>query len=164
MRPSTSESCDSVDPVIYRTRPMPTMDESIMPTSLGDGTERRGQVITGLRRLRPEVLATREVQFALEAYSVYRAGNWTAFFALAKGAPYVASCLMHAFFNKLRSRALKVLHSTVSLSPSSATTGQLHSHLAAWVGHVDARKLFLARALSEHPRRPCWRGRNLPLE
>jgi hypothetical protein len=106
-------------------------------------------VITGLRRLRPEVLATREVQFALETYNVYRAGNWTAFFALAKGAPYVASCLMHAFFNKMRSRALKVLHSTVSLSPGSAS-------------HMHARTRF--RAYSEQPQETLLERTDLPLE
>jgi hypothetical protein len=96
----------------------------------------RGQVITGLRRLRPEVLATREVQFALEVYNVYQQGNWTAFFALARGAPYVAACLMHFFFNKLRSRALQVLHTTVRSAAAATHLNPLREQRSVVFGSV----------------------------
>lgn len=68
------------------------------------------QVIDGLKGLRPQVLRSREVQFALEVYGVYQHGNWQRFFQLVEGAPYIAACLMHFFFNNIRARALRLVN------------------------------------------------------
>jgi hypothetical protein len=68
------------------------------------------QVLTGLKQLRPEVLRSREVQFALAVFNAYQLGNWAKFFQLAAAAPYVPACLMHFFFNPMRARALRLLN------------------------------------------------------
>ena len=63
-----------------------------------------------LMGLRPNVVHSPEMRFALEVFTVYRAGNWVRFFRLLDEAPYMAACVMHIFFRKAQAQALKLMN------------------------------------------------------
>jgi len=64
-----------------------------------------------LAKMTPDIRNTNEVLFAREVARASRAGNYIAFFRLARRATYLQACLMHAHFAKLRTQALASLHS-----------------------------------------------------
>ena len=51
-----------------------------------------------LVRLRPTVLRSGEVRFALRAFCCARAGDYVRFFRLAAGASYLQACILHGAF------------------------------------------------------------------
>jgi hypothetical protein len=62
-----------------------------------------------LSKLRPEILATPALQFYLRIQRANAARDYIAFFRLAREAPYMASCLLHAYFVPIRARVLRQL-------------------------------------------------------
>ncbi|CAM6115629.1 unnamed protein product [Calypogeia fissa] len=64
-----------------------------------------------LAKMTPEIRNSQPVRFARDVARACRAGNFVAFFRLAREASYLQACLMHAHFSKLRTQALASLHS-----------------------------------------------------
>tara|TARA_B100000674_G_scaffold498515_1_gene537344 strand:+ start:436 stop:2964 length:2529 start_codon:yes stop_codon:yes gene_type:complete len=62
-----------------------------------------------LSKLRPEILAAPALQFYLRIQRANTARDYIAFFRLARDAPYMASCLLHAYFVPVRARVLRQL-------------------------------------------------------
>jgi len=72
----------------------------------------RSEMLNDLRGVRPEVLAHRDVQFALECHRAYHESNVATFFRLVKKATYLQTCCLHKFFNRIRGKALELMNST----------------------------------------------------
>lgn len=66
-----------------------------------------------LRGLRPDVLRSPPVQFAIKVHNTYKSGNYAGFFRLAAQAPYVTACLLSVFFTSARRKYLRLLNATV---------------------------------------------------
>eukprot|EP00897_Mesotaenium_endlicherianum_P008027 jgi/Mesen1/7252/ME000373S06318 len=60
--------------------------------------------------VRSQVLRSRPVQFAREAFLAYRLGNYRRFFQLAGRASYLEGALLHLHFPHVREHALLALH------------------------------------------------------
>ncbi|XP_034741540.1 germinal-center associated nuclear protein isoform X1 [Etheostoma cragini] len=76
-----------------------------------------GDTLREVQQFREEVRNSPEVKFAVHAFTAVDSNNFVRFFKLVKGASYLASCLLHRYFNQVRAKALKVLNlaHTVSL-------------------------------------------------
>lgn len=46
------------------------------------------------------------MKFAVQAFAAVNSNNFVRFFKLVKGASYLASCLLHRYFNQVRNRFL----------------------------------------------------------
>ena len=62
-----------------------------------------------LSKLCPDVLGAPALKFYLRIQRANAARDYIAFFNLVQGAPYMASCLLHAYFVPVRARALRQL-------------------------------------------------------
>lgn len=82
-----------------------------------------------LAKMTPEIRNTNEVLFAREVARASRAGNYIAFFRLARRATYLQACLMHAHFAKLRTQALASLHSGLQKNQGIPVT-----QVVKWLG------------------------------
>ena len=56
-----------------------------------------------VQQFREEVRNSPEVKFAVQAFTAVNSNNFVRFFKLVKGASYLASCLLHRYFNQVRS-------------------------------------------------------------
>ncbi|XP_017164946.1 germinal-center associated nuclear protein [Poecilia reticulata] len=68
-----------------------------------------GDILREVQQFRDEVRKSPEVKFAVQAFTAVSSNNFVRFFKLVKGASYLSSCLLHRYFNQVRSKALKVL-------------------------------------------------------
>ncbi|XP_043987465.1 germinal-center associated nuclear protein isoform X2 [Gambusia affinis] len=68
-----------------------------------------GDILREVQRFRHEVRKSPEVRFAVQAFAAVSSNNFVRFFKLVKGASYLSSCLLHRYFNQVRSKALKAL-------------------------------------------------------
>lgn len=59
-----------------------------------------------IQQFREEVRNSPEVKFAVQAFAAVNSNNFVRFFKLVKGASYLASCLLHRYFNQVRNRFL----------------------------------------------------------
>uniref|UniRef100_A0A3Q3DZS7 Germinal-center associated nuclear protein n=1 Tax=Labrus bergylta TaxID=56723 RepID=A0A3Q3DZS7_9LABR len=57
--------------------------------------------------------------FAVQAFAAVNSNNFVRFFKLVKGASYLASCLLHRYFNQVRAKALKTLNIAHTIGPRS---------------------------------------------
>lgn len=55
-----------------------------------------------MQQFRDEVRNSPEVKFAVQAFTAVSSNNFVRFFKLVKGASYLASCLLHRYFNQVR--------------------------------------------------------------
>lgn len=62
-----------------------------------------------LSKLCPDILGAPALKFYLRIQRANAARDYIAFFNLVQGAPYMASCLLHAYFVPVRARALRQL-------------------------------------------------------
>ncbi|XP_076016638.1 germinal-center associated nuclear protein [Genypterus blacodes] len=69
-----------------------------------------GDILREVQQFRDEVRNSPEVKFAVQAFAALNNNNFVRFFKLVKGASYLASCLLHRYFNQVRSKALKTLN------------------------------------------------------
>lgn len=69
-----------------------------------------GDILREVQQFRDLVRDSVEVKFAVQAFSAVNSNNFVRFFKLVKSASYLASCLLHRYFNQVRSRALKTLN------------------------------------------------------
>ncbi|XP_032423660.1 germinal-center associated nuclear protein isoform X2 [Xiphophorus hellerii] len=68
-----------------------------------------GDILREVQQFRDEVRKSLEVKFAVQAFAAVSSNNFVRFFKLVKGASYLSSCLLHRYFNQVRSKALKAL-------------------------------------------------------
>ncbi|XP_071448238.1 germinal-center associated nuclear protein [Hetaerina americana] len=73
----------------------------IILMNLGDGN-----FMWEVQELRPEIQQSIPVRFAVQVYFALSSGNYVRFFKLIKSATYLNACLMHRYFNQVRTKAL----------------------------------------------------------
>ncbi|XP_053296244.1 germinal-center associated nuclear protein [Pleuronectes platessa] len=78
-----------------------------------------GDSLREVQQFRDEVRNSPEVKFAVQAFSAVSNNNFVRFFKLVKGASYLASCLLHRYFNQVRAKALKTLNIAHTTGPRS---------------------------------------------
>lgn len=55
-----------------------------------------------MQQFRDDVRNSPEVKFAVQAFAAVNSNNFVRFFKLVKAASYLASCLLHRYFNQVR--------------------------------------------------------------
>ncbi|XP_018552194.1 LOW QUALITY PROTEIN: germinal-center associated nuclear protein [Lates calcarifer] len=78
-----------------------------------------GDILREVQQFRDEVRNSPEVKFAVQAFAAVNSNNFVRFFKLVKGASYLASCLLHRYFNQVRAKALKTLNMAHTVGPRS---------------------------------------------
>lgn len=78
-----------------------------------------GDILREVQQFRDEVRNSPEVKFAVQAFTAVNSNNFVRFFKLVKGASYLASCLLHRYFNQVRAKALKSLNMAHTVGPRS---------------------------------------------
>ncbi|KAM6978448.1 germinal-center associated nuclear protein-like [Tautogolabrus adspersus] len=78
-----------------------------------------GDILRDVQQFREEVRNSPEVKFAVQAFAAVNSNNFVRFFKLLKGASYLASCLLHRYFNEVRAKALKILNIAYTNGPQS---------------------------------------------
>ncbi|MEQ2188007.1 hypothetical protein GOODEAATRI_010573 [Goodea atripinnis] len=78
-----------------------------------------GDILREVQQFRDEVRKSPEVKFAVQAFAAVSSNNFVRFFKLVKGASYLSSCLLHRYFNQVRSKALKALNMAHTVGPRS---------------------------------------------
>ncbi|KAM9365403.1 germinal-center associated nuclear protein isoform 2-T2 [Pholidichthys leucotaenia] len=78
-----------------------------------------GDILREVQQFRDEVRNSPQVKFAVQAFSAVNSNNFVRFFKLVKGASYMASCLLHRYFNQVRAKALKTLNIAHTVGPRS---------------------------------------------
>nr|XP_046259110.1 germinal-center associated nuclear protein [Scatophagus argus] len=78
-----------------------------------------GDILREVQQFRDEVRNSPEVKFAVQAFAAVNSNNFVRFFKLVKGGSYLASCLMHRYFNQVRAKALKTLNLAHTVGPRS---------------------------------------------
>ncbi|XP_019955220.2 germinal-center associated nuclear protein [Paralichthys olivaceus] len=80
-----------------------------------------GDILREVQQFRDDVRNSPEVKFAVHAFAAVNSNNFVRFFKLVKGASYLASCLLHRYFNQVRAKALKTLSIAHTVGPRSTT-------------------------------------------
>ncbi|CAN9497974.1 unnamed protein product [Ophioblennius macclurei] len=78
-----------------------------------------GDILREVQQFRDEVRNSPEVKFAVQAFAAVNCNNFVRFFKLVKRASYLASCLLHRYFNQVRAKALKNLNTAHTVGPRS---------------------------------------------
>ncbi|XP_017285867.1 germinal-center associated nuclear protein isoform X2 [Kryptolebias marmoratus] len=78
-----------------------------------------GDILREVQQFREEVRNSPEVKFAVQAFAAVNSNNFVRFFKLVKRASYLASCLLHRYFNQVRAMALKALNMAHTVGPRS---------------------------------------------
>ncbi|XP_034430226.1 germinal-center associated nuclear protein isoform X2 [Hippoglossus hippoglossus] len=78
-----------------------------------------GDSLREVQQFRDDVRNSPEVKFAVQAFAAVSNNNFVRFFKLVKGASYLASCLLHRYFNQVRAKALKTLNIAHTVGPRS---------------------------------------------
>ncbi|KAF7658146.1 hypothetical protein LDENG_00016710 [Lucifuga dentata] len=80
-----------------------------------------GDILREVQQFRDEVRNSPEVKFAVQAFAALNSNNFVRFFKLVKGASYLASCLLHRYFNQVRTKALKTLNMAHTVGSQRST-------------------------------------------
>ncbi|XP_023278966.1 LOW QUALITY PROTEIN: germinal-center associated nuclear protein [Seriola lalandi dorsalis] len=78
-----------------------------------------GDILREVQQFRDDVRNSPEVKFAVHVFTAVNSNNFVRFFKLVKGASYLASCLLHRYFNQVRAKALKTLNIAHTVGPRS---------------------------------------------
>ncbi|XP_034077413.1 germinal-center associated nuclear protein isoform X1 [Gymnodraco acuticeps] len=78
-----------------------------------------GDILREVQQFRDEVRNSPEVKFAVQVFTAVNSNNFVRFFKLVKGASYLASCLLHRYFNQVRAMALKIMNTAHTVGPRS---------------------------------------------
>ncbi|XP_074514474.1 germinal-center associated nuclear protein [Sebastes fasciatus] len=78
-----------------------------------------GDILREVQQFRDEVRNSPEVKFAVHVFAALDNNNFVRFFKLVKRASYLASCLLHGYFNQVRAKALKLLSIAHTVGPRS---------------------------------------------
>ena len=62
-----------------------------------------------LSKTRPEILHSPFVRFAVQLNGLYHDGNYVKFFSVVRKTSFLISCILHAYFDPVRARAIKLL-------------------------------------------------------
>lgn len=71
---------------------------------------------------REEVRNSPEVMLAVQAFTAVNSNNFVRFFKLVKGASYLASCLLHRYFNQVRGRFPFILENRLITTCQKSST------------------------------------------
>ncbi|KAK5921323.1 hypothetical protein CgunFtcFv8_025038 [Champsocephalus gunnari] len=78
-----------------------------------------GDILREVQQFRDDVRNSPEVKFAVQVFTAVNSNNFVRFFKLVKGASYLASCLLHRYFNQVRAMALKIMNTAHTVGPRS---------------------------------------------
>ncbi|KAK7877941.1 hypothetical protein WMY93_031417 [Mugilogobius chulae] len=78
-----------------------------------------GDILREVQQFRDEIRNSPEVKFAVQAFSAVSSNNFVRFFKLVRSTSYLCSCLLHRYFNQVRSRALSILNMAHTVGPRS---------------------------------------------
>ncbi|TNN68550.1 Germinal-center associated nuclear protein [Liparis tanakae] len=78
-----------------------------------------GDILREVEQYREEVRNSPEVKLAVQAFTAVNSNNFVRFFKLVKSASYLASCLLHRYFNQVRAKALSILNIAHTVGPRS---------------------------------------------
>ncbi|XP_076858543.1 germinal-center associated nuclear protein [Brachyhypopomus gauderio] len=81
-----------------------------------------GDILREVQQFRKEVRDSAEVKFAVQAFAALNSNNFVRFFKLVKTASYLASCILHRYFNQVRRTALKALNIAYTVGSQRSTT------------------------------------------
>ncbi|KAM4608580.1 germinal-center associated nuclear protein [Polymixia lowei] len=81
-----------------------------------------GDILREVQQFREEVRNSPEVKFAVQAFAAVNSNNFVRFFRLVKNASYLASCLLHRYFNQVRGKALRTLNIAHTVGSQRSTT------------------------------------------
>jgi len=62
-----------------------------------------------VQELRQEVRESAHVRFATAVYAALNSNNYVKFFKLLRTATFLNGCIMHRYFNQVRTKALAVI-------------------------------------------------------
>ncbi|CAL8266206.1 unnamed protein product [Lota lota] len=80
-----------------------------------------GDILREVQQFRDEVRNSAEVKFAVQAFTALNSNNFVRFFKLVKCASYLASCLLHRYFNQVRAKGLLTLNTAHTVGPQRST-------------------------------------------
>ncbi|XP_061679793.1 germinal-center associated nuclear protein [Syngnathoides biaculeatus] len=80
-----------------------------------------GDILREVQQFRDVVRNSPEVCFAVEAFAALNNNNFVRFFKLVTRASYLASCLLHRYFNQVRAKALKTLTIAHTVGPRATS-------------------------------------------
>ncbi|XP_052462494.1 germinal-center associated nuclear protein isoform X1 [Carassius gibelio] len=80
-----------------------------------------GDILREVQQFRKEVRESREVNFAVQAFAALNSNNFVRFFKLVSAASYLSSCILHRYFNQVRSKALKILNVAFTVGSQRST-------------------------------------------
>ncbi|XP_055071228.2 germinal-center associated nuclear protein [Misgurnus anguillicaudatus] len=80
-----------------------------------------GDILREVQQFRKEVRESPEVDFAVQAFAALNSNNFVRFFKLVNAASYLSSCMLHRYFNQVRSKALKILNVAFTVGSQRST-------------------------------------------
>lgn len=80
-----------------------------------------GDILREVQQFRKEVRESPEVDFAVQAFAALNSNNFVRFFKLVNSASYLSSCMLHRYFNQVRSKALKILNVAFTVGSQRST-------------------------------------------
>ncbi|CAM4601451.1 unnamed protein product [Leuciscus chuanchicus] len=80
-----------------------------------------GDILREVQQFRKEVRGSPEVDFAVQAFAALNSNNFVRFFKLVSAASYLSSCILHRYFNQVRSKALKILNVAFTVGSQRST-------------------------------------------
>ncbi|TSK92908.1 Germinal-center associated nuclear protein [Bagarius yarrelli] len=98
-----------------------------------------GDILREVQQFRKEVWDSVEVKFAVQAFAALNSNNVVRFFKLVKSASYLSGCILHRYFNQIRSSALKALNVAYTVGSQRSTSFPLE----------DLARMLMFRSASE---------------
>ncbi|KAG1937671.1 SAC3/GANP/Nin1/mts3/eIF-3 p25 family [Pimephales promelas] len=80
-----------------------------------------GDILREVQQFRKEIRESPEVDFAVKAFAALNSNNFVRFFKLVSAASYLSSCILHRYFNQVRSKALKILNVAFTVGSQRST-------------------------------------------
>ncbi|KAL4635621.1 germinal-center associated nuclear protein [Arapaima gigas] len=80
-----------------------------------------GDILREVQQFRAEVRNSPEVNFAVQAFAAINNNNFVRFFKLVKAASYLSGCILHRYFNQVRSLALRNLNTAYTVGSRGST-------------------------------------------
>ncbi|XP_056611344.1 germinal-center associated nuclear protein isoform X2 [Triplophysa dalaica] len=80
-----------------------------------------GDILREVQQFRKDVQKSPEVDFAVQAFAELNSNNFVRFFKLVNSASYLSSCILHRYFNQVRSKALKILNIAYTVGSQRST-------------------------------------------
>lgn len=137
-----------------------------------------GDTLREVQQLRADVRSSRDIDFAVKAYSALNSNNYVRFFRLVRNASFLHACILHRYFNQMRARALQVMLRAHTKGPRQKTVFPLSElvRLLVFENESEVREfcsyygllsegtdLVLDRSMYVEPESsiPSWRAQGL---